>query len=547
MTRALLYARYSTTLQSSLSIDDQLRTCADRCTSEGWTVAGHYVDAAISGAVRDRPGLNSLLAAVTAGDTIVAESIDRISRDQEDIAAIYKQLAYVGARLVTLSEGEVGPLHIGLRGTMAAMQRADIADKVRRGQHGRAIAGANPGGMAYGYRKIRRFDARGEPVRGEREIDPDAAAVIRRIYDDYLAGKSARAIAEALNREGVPGPTGGLWRASTIQGCPKRRNGILRNDLYRGQLVYNLTRRIYHPVTRRREIRRRPESEWLRTDVPDLRIVSDARWDAVQAMLREHQDGRPERQQRPKCLLSGKAVCSVCGGSWRRISGNRYGGRWGCSAHFDGRACTNGRTITNTSFEKRVLGALATRMLDPALVEIYVAERRAAATERRRNEGRDRAIAQRRLADAERRMSRAIALLADERLADMEELKQGLVDARAARDGAQAAIDALGAEQVIVLHPAIAADYRRRMDDLAGALKAESHEPARQALRALIDRIVVTPRKDRTGVDLQVEGLLAGIVALATGSPLPQPAKLSVYDGAPGKDRASKDIVTVAA
>src|SRR5207244_3167527 len=103
--RALIYARYSTTLQSAASIDDQVRICRERADREGLPVAGVHTDSAISGAVRDRPGLNALLEAVRAGDVVIAESVDRLSRDQEDIAAIAKRLRFIGARIVTVSEG----------------------------------------------------------------------------------------------------------------------------------------------------------------------------------------------------------------------------------------------------------------------------------------------------------------------------------------------------------------------------------------------------------------------------------------------------------
>ena len=44
-------------------------------------------------------------------DLILAESLDRISRDQEDIAGLYKRLTFAGVRMVTLSEGDVSQLH----------------------------------------------------------------------------------------------------------------------------------------------------------------------------------------------------------------------------------------------------------------------------------------------------------------------------------------------------------------------------------------------------------------------------------------------------
>ena len=515
--RALLYARYSTTLQSSLSIDDQLRVCADLCAREGWTVAGQHCDAAISGAVRDRLGLNALLEELAGDVVVVAESIDRLSRDQEDIAAIYKRVRYAGARIWTLSEGEVGELHIGLRGTMAAMVRKDTADKVRRGLTGRALAGMNPGGMAYGYRKVPKLDDRGEPVRGLRAVDEDQAAVIRRIFDEYASGRSARAIAERLNAEGVRSPSGGLWRASTIHGDRKRRNGILQNDLYRGRLVYNRTRRVTHPISRKREIRVNPESEWLTVEVPALRIVSDVQWNATIAQRRRYSGERPERARRPRRLLSGKAFCGLCGASWRIVSGtNRFGGRWGCSAHHDGRGCSNGRTITTESFEKRVLKGLSERLLDPDLVEAYVEEYRRTWAELSAAGRKDRRRLERRKADAQTRIDRYVRAYGDGKL-DVDTMAAIVKEAKAERDHAEAELREVEAERVVALHPGLAGQYRRRIENLLDGIDRDDAAEVKQAIRALIDRIVVSPREGAIGTSIEVHGLLSSVVELAGG------------------------------
>jgi hypothetical protein len=67
---------------------------------------------------------------------------------------------------------------------------------------------------------------------GEREINPEEAAVIRRIFEQHVAGVSSKQMAKTLNREGVRGPQGALWSPSTIHGNPKRGIGMLNNELY---------------------------------------------------------------------------------------------------------------------------------------------------------------------------------------------------------------------------------------------------------------------------------------------------------------------------
>jgi hypothetical protein len=60
---------------------------------------------------------------------VLAESLDRLSRDQEDIAGLYKRLSFAGVRIVTLSEGDINEMHIGFKGTMGALFLKDLADK----------------------------------------------------------------------------------------------------------------------------------------------------------------------------------------------------------------------------------------------------------------------------------------------------------------------------------------------------------------------------------------------------------------------------------
>src|SRR3974377_1265861 len=107
--RAAIYARYSTDLQSASSIEDQVRLCRERAEKENGTVVDIYSDYAISGSsLHNRPGMRALLEEAKKGrfDCVIAEALDRVSRDQEDIAAISKRLRYSDIRVLTLAEGE---------------------------------------------------------------------------------------------------------------------------------------------------------------------------------------------------------------------------------------------------------------------------------------------------------------------------------------------------------------------------------------------------------------------------------------------------------
>jgi site-specific DNA recombinase len=239
MSRAAIYARFSSDRQRDASIEDQVRLCRERLERDGHRLIQTYVDRAQSGASMLRGGLQALIEdAMTAKfDVVVTEALDRLSRDQADIAALHKRLAFAGVAIVTLGEGPINELHIGLKGTMNQLFLKDLADKTRRGLRGRVEAGRSGGGNAYGYDVVRSFAPTGEPQRGERVVNEAEARIVRRIFQAYAAGASPRAIATSLNAEGVRGPSGEAWGASTIHGNPKRGTGILNNELYLGRLV----------------------------------------------------------------------------------------------------------------------------------------------------------------------------------------------------------------------------------------------------------------------------------------------------------------------
>jgi len=105
--RAVIYARYSSDLQSDASIEDQVRVCEERLNTDGYSLIQVYQDRAISGGtIHNRDGIQRLMDAVKQGgvDLVIAEALDRISRDQEDIAAICKRLQFAGVTLFTLAE-----------------------------------------------------------------------------------------------------------------------------------------------------------------------------------------------------------------------------------------------------------------------------------------------------------------------------------------------------------------------------------------------------------------------------------------------------------
>ncbi|MDT0684713.1 recombinase family protein, partial [Roseicyclus sp. F158] len=501
-------------------MEDQIRACRALATRQGYDVGEIYTDRATSGASLMRQGIQSLLhdaRQTQAFDVVLAHALDRLSRSQSDIASIYQQLQFARIPIETVTEGTIEEMHIGLKGTMNALFLKDLAKKTREGLRGRALAGKSAGGLTYGYRAIRALDAEGERIRGDREIHPEEAAVVVRILEAYAAGRSPKKIAERLNAEGVPGPRGGTWGASTIHGNLQRGTGILNNELYIGKQVRNRLSFAKDPMPGKRVSRMNPEGEWEVTEIPELRMVDDDLWQAVrsrQGTLVCAGTSVPVRdRRRPKFLFSGLMRCACCGGGFAKVSQDAFG----CSqARNKGRAvCTNMTTIKRVDLERRVLKALEHHLMDPGLVEEFCREYAA-----ERNRLQAASLAGR--SALEQQLARARAdhgKLEDAIVAGVpaEQVKDRVIALDARRRNLEAELAETTAPSPLRYHPAMAVTYRERVGALIRGLGDDNGlEAAKDALRGLVERIVLTPETDG-GPSIDLHGALAALLQLATG------------------------------
>ena len=118
MTRVALYARYSSDNQRDASIEDQLRICREKAEREKWTTVSTYKDAGISGASMIlRPGIQTLLqdAQRQQFDVVLAEALDRISRDQADVATLFKHLRFAGVPIISWPRAKSASYTLGSR------------------------------------------------------------------------------------------------------------------------------------------------------------------------------------------------------------------------------------------------------------------------------------------------------------------------------------------------------------------------------------------------------------------------------------------------
>jgi DNA invertase Pin-like site-specific DNA recombinase len=526
MPRVALYARYSSDLQRETSIEDQFRLCIEYAEREGWKIVKNYSDRAISGATMVlRPGIQAVLQDARRGlfEVVLAEALDRVSRDQADVATLFKHLKFAGVTIFTLAEKEITELHVGLKGTMNALFLKDLADRVRRGQRGRIEHGKEIGIASYGYRVVKPIDAHGELIRGEREIVPDDAKIVRRIFREYAAGLSPQAIARRLNAEGIPGPRGRRWTNDTIRGNPKVAAGILNNELYIGRRVWNRERMVKDPTTEKRVSRLNPPEKWITVEVPKLRIVDDELWRAVKArqyavqteyanaiegVRHHHQANRLNATHRPKSLLSGLVFCGCCGGRCTL----RHG-RFACRAQLKG-SCSNSRSIRPNDLEEPVLAALREKMMRPDAVahamRAYEEERKRSNRERHVRSEADRS----QLTKVERSMNEIVSAIEEggytrmltDRLRELEAKQEALRERLAHAP-----------EQLPDIPANVAEIYRRELDCLSDALnRSDARHEAAEAIRSLIERVTLTPGPKRGQVYATLQSELGTIVYWST-------------------------------
>ena len=525
--RAAIYARYSTDLQSVTSITDQIRLCRKIVEDNGWQVADIFTDDAISGGTHLRPGFQKLQqAAQNAGfDVIVSEALDRLSRDQEHSAGLYKQMCFLDIDIFTKLEGKINEMHIGLGGTMNALFLKNLGQKTHRGLEGRVEAGKSGGGRSYGYTVDRQPLADGTFKTGELIICAAEAAVVRRIFTAYDSGQSARAIAVWLNAEGIPAPRSGkgtgTWSFSTIAGNWKRGTGILNNELYIGQRVWNRQRYIKDPATGKRQARLNPEHDWVRNAVPELRLIEDAVWHrvklrqgAIRQTLTDAQRGNSSNPlgttRRAKHLFSGLLKCGCCGGSYTLMNKTKYG----CASARNKGTCDNRKLIKRDHVEERILNGLKSKLMQPEMLKEFVAEYQRE-WKRLQIEGTSaRDSLERDLKKVSAQIDKIVEAITAGMFHASMRTKMDELEAHKAELEVKRA--ALPAQDPIVLHPALAENYRKRIVGLADSLNDESCRlETAELLRGLVSEVQLHPDVNADdGHVIELYGELAAILEL---------------------------------
>ncbi len=483
--RAAIYARMSTDRQSSDSPADQIARCREYAARRGLDVVLVDQDAAVSGFSRhDRPGLLRVMAQIDAWDTLLVWDGSRIARDMEDFGWVLNELEEHGRDgYDVMANQPLASFGSRIMGVVNAEERRKIKANTHRGLRGRVERKLAAGAAPYGYRTERIGEGQGSRI----VVHPAEADVVCRIFASYAAGDGIKAIAKRLNAEGVATPRPrGHQRNRPRCWSPNAIREMLRNELYRGELVWNRSRW----VKRRRGGRRRaerPESEWMRQRDPAWVIVDEDLWAAVQERIAErrgacrhesrsltgHVPAGPARSPQARALLAGLLQCSACGGAFCSISR----GVATCSWRRARGACTSALRVPYAELERRVLGAVREQLVLPGAD--YVVERTLQLVRQRRADpGLEAKRA--RLAELPGEIARLVDLAT--RVDGLEEIADRLSALKRERDRLAADLRAVerAALDLEVLRTALA-ERLRALDDAHGA----DPERARRSLQEL--------------------------------------------------------------
>jgi site-specific DNA recombinase len=297
--RVVSYARVSTTEQASegTSLDFQKSQLTGYCQLQGWTVVNSYVDGGYSGKNADRPGLQRLLTDAKLGlfDKMVVFKLDRLARNLSLLLEIEKTLKEHGITLISMKESvdtstPTGKMAFSLFGVVSEWDRANIVERTRNGRLQRYKEGCWGGGKSpYGYsydKKTRKLI-----------INESEARVVRRMYSEYVNGKSLFAISQGLNQDHIPPRakrSQGWWQTAVRQ--------VLLNPVYRGTEVVN--RHAHISLINSMDL-----SNAIMMSVPSL--VSEQEWHIAQNRMQANKHVKPNKQKTH--LLQGMITCAICG------------------------------------------------------------------------------------------------------------------------------------------------------------------------------------------------------------------------------------------
>ena len=379
--KAALYCRLSeedrnkaSPADDSASIQNQKSMLLHYAAEKGWEVFRIYSDDDYTGSDRNRPEFQRLLTDAKAHkfDIVLCKTQSRFTRELELVEKyIHGLFPLWGVRFVSIvdnadTDNKGNKKARQINGLVNEWYLEDMSENIRSVLTDRREQGLHIGAFAlYGYRK--------DPDRkGHLLVDPEAAAVVRRVFSLFAQGHGKTAIAKILNQEGIPNPTEYKRRQGLRYRSPPGKTGalwkypaishMLTNEIYLGNMVQGR----YGSVSyKSKQNRPRPKEQWIRVENTHEAIIDRALWDLVQTMIREK--ARP-CSTGSVGVFARKVRCMSCGYTLRstKSRGRRY---LQCGSRRVSREVCPGAFISVAQLERVVLeelNRLSTAYLDQA-------------------------------------------------------------------------------------------------------------------------------------------------------------------------------------
>ena len=330
-----------------------------------WQMAGIYADEGITGTVaKKRPGFMKMIEDCRKGkiDMIVTKSVSRFSRNNLDCLMYVRELKQLGIPIIFEKEGintiqVSSELLLTLFGALSQAESESISMNVKLGIR----QSLKNGNVRFSYKTFLgyRKGADGQP-----EIVPEQADIVRRIYNDFLAGATYLEIAKRLTEENVPTMGGGnRWFSERIK-------SILKNEKYKGDALLQKTY-ITDPISKRVK-KNNGELPMYYVENSHPAIIERRIFDRVQEEIARRAGKKKVKQTGTKTELgrySGKYAltellyCGECGTPYRRCTWSRDGKKkivWRCVSRLDygKKYCKNSPSVEESRLHNAIAAAI---------------------------------------------------------------------------------------------------------------------------------------------------------------------------------------------
>lgn len=303
----------------SMSIANQRQVLVDYVTEKGWTLRDCYIDDGYTGTNFDRPDFKRMIHDAEIGkiDCIITKDLSRLGRNYVE-AGYYTEEYFIehDIRFIAINDG-IDTMHdnndiAAFHHVLNEFYPKQVSKKVRQVKKKSAEQGKFMGSQApYGYMKS-------PEDKHILIIDEDAAIVVRRLFNEFANGDSARMIADKLNSEGVSTPrfyhyekmgkTNPLTEEKNVWGSATILQ-LLRNQVYIGNMVQGKRQVVSFKTKKMRQVS--PEN-WIVVENTHVPLVDKSLWERVQEKLGKHHKKIRRTKNENVGLFSGIVKCSDC-------------------------------------------------------------------------------------------------------------------------------------------------------------------------------------------------------------------------------------------